>query len=58
MENKIKKALNNFVEDPSVEENKKKTDKKAVLRERTGLIERVDKVYITNDGRQLLREQY
>ena len=58
MENKVKKALDNFIEDPSVGEEQKNVQKKAVLKERSGLIERVDKVYITNDGRQLLREQY
>lgn len=58
MENNVKNALNNFVEDPSVKEDKNKNNKKAVLKEKTGLIERVDKVYVTNDGRQLLREQY
>ncbi len=35
-----------------------KNAKKVVLDEREGLIERVDKVYITKDGKQLLREQY
>lgn len=58
MENNVKKALNNFLEDPNLEQEQKKTDKKVVLKEREGLIERVDKVYVTNDGRQLLREQY
>lgn len=58
MENNIKKALDNFIEDPLEEKDIKKTDKKVVLKEREGLIERVDRVYVTNDGRQLLREQY
>lgn len=33
-------------------------NKKVILDEREGLIERVDKVYITKEGKQLLREQY
>jgi len=32
--------------------------KKVILDEREGLIERVDKVFVTKDGKQLLREQY
>lgn len=35
-----------------------KDSKKVVLDEREGLIERVDKILITKDGKQLLREQY
>lgn len=57
MENKVEKALSNFVEEP-VEETKDKNVKKVVLDEREGLIERYDKVLIAKDGRQLLREQY
>lgn len=58
MDKSKEEALNNFV-DPS-EEGKKKDDneKKVVMDKREGLIERVDKVYITEDGRRLLREHY
>lgn len=59
MENKVKKALSNFVEEPLEEEKVKKgSNKKVILDEREGLIERVDRIFVTNDGRQLLREQY
>ena len=63
MKDKLKKALDNFVETPETEEElaeKAKNDnvKKVVLDEREGLIERVDKVFVTKDGKQLLREQY
>ncbi len=61
MENKVEKALDNFVETPEEEQvAKTKIDnaKKVVLDEREGLIERVDKVFITKDGKQLLREWY
>ena len=54
MEKKVEKALDNFVDLPE-EDNK---EKEVVLQEREGLVERVDKIYVTNDGRQLLREQY
>jgi hypothetical protein len=57
MENTNENALNDFL---SEEEKKNASEdaKKVVLKEREGLIERVDKVLITKDGKQLLREQY
>lgn len=59
MENKTEKALNDFVE---VAENDNEITKnniqKIILNKREGLIERIDKQYVTNDGRMLLREQY
>ena len=60
MENKVEKALDNFVNVPQTEEVKPKVDtaKKVILDEREGLIERVDKILVTKDGKQLLREQY
>jgi hypothetical protein len=60
MENDVEKALDKFVDAPEVKEEKEKVDKakKVVLDEREGLIERVDKVFITKDGKQLLREWY
>jgi hypothetical protein len=67
MENKVEKALDDFVEVPQTEEEianakiaKAKNDnvKKVVLDEREGLIERLDHIYVTKDGKQLLREQY
>jgi len=59
----FEKAINSFIDDSEeLEENEqlneKKNNKKIVLDEREGLIERVDRVYVTNDGRQLLRERY
>lgn len=58
MENSEKNeaALDKFLGKNS--ETKNKNAKKVVLKEREGLIERVDKVLITKDGKQLLREQY
>ncbi len=40
------------------EEQEKKEKNKKKIQEKTGLIERIDRVLITNDGRQLLRERY
>ena len=56
MENNVEKALSDFVDEP-VEETDDNA-KKVVLDEREGLIERVDKILVTKDGKQLLREQY
>ena len=55
MENKDKKtsAVDKFLGKKQAPSNKK-----VVLDEREGLIERVDKVYITKEGKQLLRDQY
>lgn len=58
MENNVKKALSNFIDEPQVEEINNGKAKEVVLNEREGLIERVDKVFVTKDGKQLLREQY
>ena len=59
MEKSLEKALDNFVDIPETEEEIKiKNSKKLVLKERSGLIERIDKVLVTKDGKQLLREAY
>jgi hypothetical protein len=58
MENNVEKALSNFIDEPQVEEIDNTYRKKVVLDEREGLIERVDKILVTKDGKQLLREQY
>jgi hypothetical protein len=62
MENKVEKALDNFVTVPQTEEVNPSEDnvnaKKVILDEREGLIERVDKIFVTKDGKQLLREVY
>lgn len=55
---KIEKALDDFISDPPIRSDKVESAKKVVLDEREGLIERVDKVFVTKDGKQLLREQY
>jgi hypothetical protein len=57
MKNNLEKALSNFVDEPQVE-GKVDANKKVILDEREGLIERVDRIYVTKDGKQLLREQY
>lgn len=63
MENNVSKALNDFIEDDETKTtvipvNNTAHAKKVVLDEREGLIERVDRIFVTADGKQLLREQY
>jgi hypothetical protein len=53
------KAIDQFLGEIEKEPNKENENiKKKVLDEREGLIERVDKVFVTKDGKQLLREVY
>lgn len=61
MENKIEKAVDNFINVPENDELNKEITKKSkniILNEREGLIERIDKQLVTSDGKLLLREQY
>lgn len=53
------KALNDFLGSQEPKTPPTNSDSKSeILDEREGLIERVDKVLVTRDGKQLLREQY
>lgn len=55
MQNNKEKALDRFLKKNAKKPNFKET----VLNERDGLmIERFDKILVTKDGKQLLREQY
>jgi hypothetical protein len=56
MKKNVEKNLDDFLGMDSPE--KPNVDKKKLIDEKTGLIERVDRVLITKDGRQLLREQF
>lgn len=58
MENTKEKGLNDFLGTEEDDEQLEKDAKNVVLDEREGLIERVDRILITKDGKQLLREQY
>ena len=60
MEKNKEQVLDDFLGEMTDEANSNQPNhaKKAILDEREGLIERVDKVLITKDGKQLLREQY
>ena len=64
MNTKIENALDDFYseENQTLDQNNLNpntvNNKKVILNQREGLIERVDKIFVTSDGRQLLREQY
>jgi hypothetical protein len=45
-------------QEPSEPSKPKLGNEKKMLDQREGLIERVDKVFVTKDGKQLLREHY
>lgn len=60
MEKSKEQALNSFLGAQNDESTsvKEKDAKKQVLNQRDGIVERVDKIFVTKDGKQLLREQY
>ena len=58
MKTGLEDKLKNFVGEEEAEALNKNTAPKVILDSREGLIERVDKIFITKDGKQLLREQY
>lgn len=59
MNTDLNKTLNDFIGDTDEMEKKKDDNtKKEILNQKSGLIERVDRIFVTSDGRQLLREQY
>ncbi len=57
--NKAKKrsAIDRFL-NLNDETSKDNEVKKVVLQEREGLVERIDRIFVTKDGKQLLREVY
>ncbi len=57
MEKSIDKTLTNFLDDENIEVSTKKVEKEnfsKTLKTKDGLIERVDKKLIVEDGRQML----
>lgn len=56
MNKNIEKNIDTFLEDEFDIETKDK--KKEVIQQKDGLIERIDKKYVTEDGKMLLRERY
>jgi hypothetical protein len=55
MSNKKQTAIDRFLNSEPVGQTKQR---KVVLDSREGLIERIDKILVTKEGKQLLREQY
>ena len=58
METKLNGVLDDFLATEKNKVNTGNAQPKVMLEKKEGLIERVDKIYLVNDGRQLLREQY
>jgi len=59
MKDNNEKVLNDFLgTEEEVVDEKIKNEKKIILDEREGLIERIDRTFVDSKGRQLLREQY
>lgn len=54
MEKDLKKELKTFLDDKKVDSENTES---VVIETKTGLIERVEKTLVMNDGRVLLREQ-
>jgi len=54
------KALNQFlgIDEEKTKKKAKNKVKTKILEEREGLIERLDPILVTKEGKQLLREQY
>lgn len=58
MNTNLEEKLKNFVGEDENQDSSINATPKVILDSREGLIERVDKIFITKDGKQLLREQY
>lgn len=56
MSTEKEKNLDLFLTDNDQE--KKEGKKEVVIQQKDGLIERIDKKYVTEDGKMLLRERY
>jgi hypothetical protein len=56
MNKNTEKNIDNFLDDDY--ENTSKDKKKVIIQQKDGLIERIDKKYVTEDGKMLLREIY
>lgn len=59
MENNIKKGINKFLGyDDKLDDVENDEKKKKVIKTDNSIIERIDKIIIAENGKQLLREQY
>ena len=57
MKNNLEDKLNDFLSDNEINDNVV-DNKKRVIKTDYTIIERVDKIFLTENGKQLLREQY
>ncbi|MCK9416995.1 hypothetical protein M0Q97_10085 [Candidatus Dojkabacteria bacterium] len=51
-------AINDFLGNEIEPQDKIESDKKKVIKSDNSIIERIDKIIIAENGKQLLREQY
>jgi len=60
MRNNVENALDNFLSDENDKEFdvKVNADKKKFIKSDNTIVERIDKIIIVENGKQLLREQY
>ena len=57
MKNNLEDKLNDFLSDNETNDNVV-DNKKRIIKTDYTIIERVDKIFLTENGKQLLREQY
>lgn len=57
MKNNLEQKFDEFLTDEELENSKLSKNYKTIENDRT-IIERIDRIVLTEDGRQLLREQY
>ena len=57
MKNNLEDKLNDFLSDNETNDNVVDNEKRVIKTDYT-IIERVDKIFLTENGKQLLREQY
>lgn len=58
MKNNLEDNLNNFLSDDEEINSKSNEGGKKLIKSDFTIIERVDKIILTENGKQLLREQY
>lgn len=58
MENKIDKVIDDFIDNENHETQNKEFNKRVIKKSDNSIIERLDKIIIAENGKQLLREVY
>lgn len=59
MKKELEKAINDFVNDPEIQEQDTiESQAKRIIKSDNSIIERIDRIIIAENGKQLLREWY